>query len=545
MNEIPVKPYLVLIFCLLVAYLALFHQLGSMPFLGSDEARYAQIGKEMYLGGDLVTPTLEGKAWLEKPPLLFWMESFSFHLFGVSEWSARIPNALLALLLATAVALFVGSIRGQRSGVLAFLILVTSLMYVGYARAASADLPLTATFSLAMICAFRAWKQDRIAPWALLCGIFLGLTVLAKGFVALPLLVGSLLFYQVAKGGAIPWKSALVAGFVALAVAIPWPLLAWQANGTNFFVTFVVNQQLARVATDIHHHSQPFWYYLPVLLAGFLPWVVFLPSAARTMLTTGPEFRAKNQHLELFLWIWAVVPFCFFSLSTGKLAGYILPIIPALAVLTALEWDRAIEEGVLSGWMSLGQKAFLGLAVMLSAASVIGFWKVYDEPMVGLQLGAVLAALAMVSGWATMQKTSTPVFLTLIGFSTLGLAVIHTQVSPVLGRFQSTRQICEVASSSISAKNPLLFYRFHHYTTYYYAAGKVRQSPFHDPQRLAAYIEGHPQEDYLILTSTQGKEDLLQLQESTLISGVGTFYLVRLDGHSGLGQSLRELSSRL
>jgi 4-amino-4-deoxy-L-arabinose transferase-like glycosyltransferase len=472
------------------------------------------------------------------------MEALAFKLFGISEWSARISNAFLALLLAVGIALFAGSIRGRRSAFLTFLILVTSLLYVGYARAASTDLSLTFAFSFAMISAFQMWRSRQVLPWAPLCGAFLGLTVLAKGFVAFPLLFGCLLFYQVAKGEPPPWRPTAVAGMAAVAVALPWLWLAWQANGFNFLVTFLINQQLARIATDIHHHSHPFWYYIPVLLAGFLPWVVFLPSAAQRFLKLHAQIVAGRLNFELFLWIWAVLPFCFFSLSTGKLAGYILPIIPALAVLIALEWDRAIEEGFLSGWMSMGQKVFLVLGSILSFASVIGFWRVYDEPVVGIQLGATLAAAVVVSSWATLRKGSITIFFTLIGFSTLGLAVIHTQAAPVLGRFQSTRQICEIAMPEISLQNPLLQYRFHHYTTYYYAAGKVRQSPFYAPKFLAEYVENHPRESYLILTSKEGKEDLLMVPNSVLIRQVGTFFLIRLGGGPGLGRSLRLLGNR-
>ncbi|MGW8182069.1 MAG: ArnT family glycosyltransferase, partial [bacterium] len=138
-----------------MAYLTLLHQLGTLPFFGSDEPRYAQIAKEMHGHGDLITPTLEGRPWLEKPPLLFWMLIASFSYFGPSEWSARLPNAFLALVTAISIGAFTRAYRGLRCGFLAFLILTTSLLFVGYSRAASTDLPMTAAYAFSMIAGFR------------------------------------------------------------------------------------------------------------------------------------------------------------------------------------------------------------------------------------------------------------------------------------------------------------------------------------------------------------------------------------------------------
>ena len=108
------KPLLSFFFCLLLAYLTLFHQLGLLPFFGSDEPRYARVAEEMYERGDFVTPSLDGRPWLEKPPLLYWMEVVSFSMFGFGEWQARLPNAFLALLLAAAVGLFAAKMVRRR-----------------------------------------------------------------------------------------------------------------------------------------------------------------------------------------------------------------------------------------------------------------------------------------------------------------------------------------------------------------------------------------------------------------------------------------------
>lgn len=534
------RPVLLGAFCLLVAYLTLFHQLGTLPFFGSDEPRYAQIGKEMFQSGDLVTPTLEGRPWLEKPPLLFWMLVGSFTSLGFSEWSARLPNAILALIVAAGAGVLGGRYRGVRCGLLTFLILNTSLLFVGYARAASTDLPLTAAFTLSMLAGFRALNRSSCL-WALLCGAALGLTVLAKGFVAAPLVLGCLFLYVVAARKPFVVGPALVAAASIILVAAPWFWLVWTVNGQNFVITFFINQHLARIATDLHHHSQPFWYYFPVLLGGFFPWILFLPASARDLWIKREKIPSREVELELLLWIWTALPLLFFSVSTGKLAGYILPVFPAISLLVAIQWDRTIENNELTNWMAKGLSLFPALALVLVFGAIIGFSLVFREPWVGVQLAAVPLGAVFVSRWAIARRNLSAVILTLIGFTTLGLALIHTQGAPIVGRFQSTKELCEEALPHISPQDPLIFFRFHHYTAYYYAHGKIKSSPLHTPAALLQYVTDKPQNSYIILTETHGWSELKQLQETELLRRAGNFYLVKLENTAALAHQLEIL----
>ncbi len=534
------RPLLVGLFCLLVTYLSLFHQLGTLPFFGSDEPRYAQIAREMYQKGDFITPTLEGRPWLEKPPLLFWMLVASFASFGSSEWSARLPNTLLALLMAVGIGVFAGVHRGARCGVVAFLLLTTSLLYVGYARAASTDLPLTAAFALSMIGGFLAVNRGSYL-WALACGTALGLTVLAKGFVALPLILGCLALYIVAAHKPFPAGPALVATVPAVVVAVPWLWMVWELNGENFIITFFVNQHLARIATDLHHHSEPFWYFIPVLLGGFFPWALFLPASAHSLWKRRKKMPPGEFELALFLWIWAALPFLFFSVSTGKLAGYILPIFPAISVLVAMQWELSIEKNHLDTWMGKGLRIFPVPALILVLGAIISFSAVFREPWVGVQLATVPLGAILAVRWAMVRKDMKEILMILIGFTTLGLGLLHTQGAPIVGRYQSTKELCEEALPHISAERPLVFYRFHHFTTYYYAHGKVKASPLHDPAALMTYTERRPQDHYLLLTETHGWSELKQLPETNLLRQVGNFYLVELNRTPELAKRLKVL----
>ena len=536
------KPLLSFFFCLLLAYLTLFHQLGLLPFFGSDEPRYARVAEEMYESGDFVTPTLDGRPWLEKPPLLYWMEVVSFSMFGFGEWQARLPNAFLALLLAAAVGLFAAKMVRRRLGFMVFLILTTSLLYVGYSRAASTDLPLTAAFTLSMISGFLAIRYGG-AGWALICGGALGFAVLAKGFVAIVLFGGCVLLYLLIQNE-LPWlgRLGLVVAVSCFLVAGPWLGLAWMANGENFLVTFLVNHHLARYVSDLHHHSQPFWYYLPVLLAGFLPWFTFLPAAGRRFWESRRELSAEANSLQVFLWIWACVPFIFFSISTSKLAGYILPILPALSLLVGMEWDRTLEKGAWTKWMRNSVLATILVAVIFSVVLTLGFWLIFRAPYQGLAIGIVILCGLVPSCWLFLRSGNLKgLFLAIAGGAAVSLAAIHTLGAPVVGRFESTEALCIAARPEISAEKPMILYRWHHHTTYYYARGAVKSSPVDDPSSLAEYVGGHPQNSYLILTTQHGRSELGRLKRSELVLQSGNLFLLRLNGGQDLGAMLRAL----
>ncbi len=528
-------------FCLLLAYLTLFLQLGQLPFVGSDEPRYARVGEEMLASGDLITPTLEGRPWLEKPPLFYWMEVASFSIFGLGEWQARLPNALLALLLAAGTGLFAARMVRPRMGFVVFLILTTSLLYIAYSRAASTDFPLTAALTLSMISGFLAIRNASVS-WALICGGALGCAVLAKGFVAIALFGGCFLLYWLVQHQ-LPRLGRLVPVAVAscLLVAGPWLGLVWMANGDNFVVTFLVNHHLARLVSDLHHHSQPFWYYVPVLLVGFLPWSAFLPAAGRRLWEGRRELSAEANSLQVFLWIWAAVPFLFFSISTSKLAGYILPIFPPLCLLVGLEWDRTLEKRTWTKWMRNSVLAAILATALFAVALTLGFWFFFRAPYPGLAIGIVILCGLAPSCWLFLRGGDLRgLFLAIAGGMAVSLAAIHVLGAPVVGRFESTKGVWATARPEVSADKPLILYRWHHHTTYYYARGAATPFTVEGFSALAAYVEAHPQSSYLVLTTEHGRAEFERLDNVELVRRAGNLFLMRLQG-GDLATTLRAL----
>lgn len=516
-------------FCALVAYLVLFYQLGALPLFGSDEPRYVRIGEEMALSGDFVTPRLEGRPWMEKAPFLFWTEALSFKIFGSSEWSARLPNTLLALIGALLAAAFAFSYRGSRGAVLVFLILLTSGMFVSFARVASTDLPLAVTFAGAALAGFHSLRT-RSVPWAVVAAFFLALTVLAKGPVAVVLLGAVFAIYLVITADEFwSWKQILAGAVVFLAVSVPWFVLVWLANGHDFVMTFWVNHHIARFATEIHHHEKPAWFFVPVLLFGFFPWSFFLGSAVKRAWRHRFELSGESFRAELFLWLSVLIPFLFFSASSSKLPGYILPVFPSLALLVAFEWDRFLGDDMTAYVpMKIGLAATFALSVIVAMVLIFGFEFVYGEAWVG-----AAAALPLVVGvfWGNFEyrkRRYVGVFTVLVSAMALTMALLYWQASPIIAVFHSARDLSVEARPLISQKEPLIFYRYFHHSARYYAQFKTTRRSIESPEELRGYELKNPQQRYVILTKKEGWEELRESESGTLLGQKGNLYLVEV-----------------
>jgi 4-amino-4-deoxy-L-arabinose transferase-like glycosyltransferase len=307
-------------------------KLAAFGLIGADEPRYAQVAREMLARHDWVTPTLGGIPWLEKPPLYYWQAMFAYRLFGVSDWAARLPSVFDAFLLVLAVYWF---LRRFRSGLEldGALVVATTAGVAGFARAASTDMPLTATFSIAML-AWYAWFESGDKKYLAAFYGLLGLAMLAKGPVAPFLGIAVIvIFAGLQRSVGIVYKTLWIPGILlGCAVALPWYVLV-QLRNPQFFHEFIVEHNLARFGTNLYHHPEPFWYYIPVMLLGWVPWSILAIAA---LVAAVRQLRSPvGDRLRSFLLIWVGVIVIFFSISQSKLPGYVLPAIPAGAILVA------------------------------------------------------------------------------------------------------------------------------------------------------------------------------------------------------------------
>ncbi len=317
-----------------------FFGLGFFGLIGADEPRYAQVAREMLARHDWITPTLGGKPWLEKPPLYYWQAMLAYSVFGVSDWAARLASAFDATLLVIAVYCFLRRFRRgfELEGA---LITASAAGVIGFARAASTDMPLAATLSIALLAWF-GWHESGEKKFLAISYAFLALAALAKGPVA-PLfaLIILVLFVGVKKDFGLFLRTLWLPGLLVFGViGLPW-YVAVQLKNPDFFQVFFVQHNLERFGTNLYHHPEPFWYFVPVTLLALAPWTgLAVASVFETCRAWWAE-RKSGLHpedgLRMFLLIWLLVPIVFFSLSKSKLPGYILPAVPAGALL-ALEY---------------------------------------------------------------------------------------------------------------------------------------------------------------------------------------------------------------
>jgi 4-amino-4-deoxy-L-arabinose transferase-like glycosyltransferase len=385
------RVYLLLFAVIIVFY---FYGLGKLPLLGPDEPRYAQVAREMFLNRDLITPTLGGHTWFEKPALLYWMIVASFKVFGVSEWSARLGPAVCGLLTVVSV-WFVGRELDEEAPGFGFWTVVVSASCLGlivFSRAASFDvvITMTSTWSLAffLLHELPSTKNKRL----LLAGfyVFVGLSLLAKGLVGIVIPFGVVgLYYLLRRTW--PQRSvcfSLIWGApLALLVAATWygPVIA--RHGWTFIDEFFVQHHFARFVSNKYHHPQPIYFYPVIILMLALPWTVHLIVA----LVKARKWQWRGEDnlsiVRVFALAWLLLPIVFFSFSGSKLPGYILPALPAVALLAA---DR----------LTLTQKRWPLVIAGATIALVIIVVNFFAAPFARRESVKDLLALADARGYA-------------------------------------------------------------------------------------------------------------------------------------------------
>lgn len=305
-------------------YLAI---LGDCGMLGPDEPRYAGIGRAMAESGDWVTPRLSGEPWFEKPALSYWLTAAGTKAGLSGEWAARAPLAGLSLAFLSFYAWALRRLAGPREAAAATMMLASSAGWIAYSHVAVTDVPLAACFVTSLLAGLLRLKgAGKWAVWV--CGGAAGLALLAKGLVAGVLLLPLVWFARK------QWRDLALAALAALLVAGPWYAAVTAANGWAFIDVFFIRHHFSRFASDELRHVQPFWFYLPVMLGLMFPWTTMAPSLPKDL---WKEDWARMAGISL------AFGFVFFSLSTNKLPGYVLPLLPiyiALLATSAVRYDH-------------------------------------------------------------------------------------------------------------------------------------------------------------------------------------------------------------
>jgi 4-amino-4-deoxy-L-arabinose transferase-like glycosyltransferase len=529
-------------FLLLAGFCAFLFFYGQSQFglVGADEPRYAQVAHEMLERHDWVTPTLGGNSWLEKPPLYYWQAMAAYKIFGVSDWAARLPSAFDASLLVLTIYLFLYRFRSSVA-LDGALIVASCAGIVGYARAASTDMPLAAAFGIGML-AWWSWRETENRIYLALFFAFIALGMLAKGPVALFLAAVIILLYCVAvRQLHLILKTLWLPGILLFCVvALPW-YFAVQMRNPQFFHEFIIEQNLGRFSQNIYHHVQPFWYYLPVAALALVPWTVFVIAAFvraiqnwwRNRESTADRERHKSGNLEanleadleiklgLFACCWLVVPIVFFSTSESKLPGYILPAIPAGSLLLAIYLRHHLQapETERPPKTLVALHAIVAAAPIVPALLVAYLVTLHRLPGGQPLFGAILIASVLCVGIALtlLRKNGFRMlrFVTLIPV-VLTIAAVLKLGSAAMDQTMSARPVARELASIETHRLPLAVYHVRRELEY--------GLTFYRDQVTINYAWGRiPSEEHLLVAPKGSQIEIAKLVPGRRVSFLGEY----------------------
>ncbi|MBL8422381.1 MAG: glycosyltransferase family 39 protein [Candidatus Accumulibacter phosphatis] len=367
-------------FLLLVCALWLAVLAGIRPLMLPDEGRYVGVAWEMLTSGDWLTPTLDGLPFFHKPPLFYWLTALALNLFGANGWAARSASTLAAMIAVAALHVFLRRHADKRLANLVVAVLVTQPLFFGGAQFANLDMLVAAMITVTILCGAHAvLSLERGQPYrAALASayVFAALGVLAKGLIGFVLPGAILLAWLLVGKRYQVIRSLLPLRLIFLFVVLVMPWFWWmEMSHGGFLDYFFVYHHFQRFAESGFNSTKPFWFYVPVLLLGTLPWSPWIYRAcSRRFLQEEGQFAIRS-----LMVIWLLVVLVFFSWPSSKLAGYILPALPPLACLIAdvlLVW--------LDGATRANARACLGAsllaAVILCSGLVVGVALRYPSP---------------------------------------------------------------------------------------------------------------------------------------------------------------------
>jgi 4-amino-4-deoxy-L-arabinose transferase-like glycosyltransferase len=489
----------------LIFTLAWFGTLEYRRLINPDEGRYAEIPREMVASGDWLTPRLNGIKYFEKPALQYWATAAAYSVFGEHHWTARLWAALTGFLGVLVTAFASASLFGPQAGLIAGAVLAGSLMWnlVGHFNTLDMGVSFFLASSVFALCLAqrddaqpeesRRWQDG---AWALLA-----LAVLSKGLIGLVLPAASVVAYTIWQRdwGLLLRIRPLRGLLILLAITAPW-FIAVSMKNPEFAHFFFIHEHFERFLTKVHHRYEPMWYFIPILLAGMLPWLSALPAsiAAGMRPEAGRHFQPAR-----FLVVWTVLVFVFFSLSNSKLPSYILPIFPALAALIGAHLAgyataRRIE------WHALPAVIFGGAGLLLVPFVTrfadddvpLALYQAY-QPWLYVGAGALLLG-GIAAFWLGRQGRSVAAVFAL-GFGSFvfgqGILLGHDSLASV----KSARDLVAIFGKQVPPDVPFFSVNTYDQTLQYYLKRTTTLVAYrdelgfgidHEPQKVIADLAG-------------------------------------------------------
>jgi 4-amino-4-deoxy-L-arabinose transferase-like glycosyltransferase len=503
-----------ILWLVLISWIAFFWNLGVMGVMDKTEALFVEVAHQVYLTDDWITPRWNWQTFFDYPIWGYWMVALSFKLFGVSEWAARLPVALtaIALVALSFYALRYFGLNGQdeqletrQKWIRAWIgtgIVALNPGWVGWGRTSVTDMFLSSAIAMAMLSFFLGYAQPDKPKvqqrWYLVAPVFAAIAVLAKGPVGLllPALAISIFLIYVGQFWQVLREIKLIAMIgIFLVITVPWYGLAAQVNGAEFIGTFFGFSNFQRFTSVLYRHAGPWYFYLPYCFILLFPWSLFLPlTIARLQFWRKKVWAStpRNRQLGLFCFVWFMVILVFFSAAATKLPGYILPIVPAGAIMITLFWGEEMlvnREKVYQQWPFLTSGIittvlFFGLAIAAFISPKLAgsdpafptFGATLEASGIPVIFGVILTALGIFSAILLIKKNYRPWFWTsnLLFFVTL-LTVVVPPLAPIMDsqRQLPFRELAKVVGQVAKPQELVFLMGYPRYSLVHYSQHRV------------------------------------------------------------------------
>lgn len=366
-----------ILWVLVIVGVAFWWNLGSTGLVDETEPLFAEAARQMTVTGDWITPYFDGDTRFDKPPLIYWLMALAYQTIGVNTWAVRFPSALAATIL-TAFGFYTlrrfghprpanstidasDSTRSRTtshalwwSACIGSALIALNPQTIVWARTGVSDMLLSSCMGVALLAFFLGYAQPdaphRQSRWYLVFYLFSALAVLTKGPVGIVLpglIIVMFLAYTGQLKSVLREMRLLRGGLLFLAITLPWYILVTIANGEAFIDSFFGYHNFERFTRVVNNHSAPLLFYVGVVPIAMLPWSIYLPVALARLRFWQPQpwrQQPRSTHLGIFALVWLVVIFGFFTISVTKLPSYMIPLLPAVAILIALFWSDQITQ---------------------------------------------------------------------------------------------------------------------------------------------------------------------------------------------------------
>ncbi len=583
LNNLEQRPVLAVavssLWLLVIGWIAFGWNLGNVGLIDETEPLFAEASRQMFITGDWITPFFNGETRFDKPALIYWCQAIAYAIVGVNEWAVRTPSALAAMgIIALAFYTVQWSFakkdeleqvsnlpRRYFTAAIAAALMALNPEMIVWGRAGVSDMLLNGCIGSTLLCFFLGYAQNN-APivitkwqlpnkWYLACYVLIAGAILTKGPVGivLPGLIMIAFALYVGKFWQLWREMRPILGMgIVLALSLPWYILVTWRNGWNFINAFFIYHNLERFTEVVNGHSAPWFFYFLVVLLGFAPYSVYIPaSIARVKFWQRSHWlkQERSQQLGLFACLWFLAVFSFFTISVTKLPSYVLPLMPAAAILVALFWSdlfpssqtpTPLKSFQISAWVNIAFLTVISIA-LFHLTQIVGIDPAAPELYANMEKSGILKFAGII--WLLSTFTSAIFILThryrqiiiinLVGF----IAFVAIALIPAVLIMDQQRQLPlrELSALIVESKQPneeLIMVGFKKPTVTFYTQQKINYIKF--SQQALEYIQKQASQPTkppsLLMIVENGKFQEMDLPPDNYknIAIKGAYHLIRI-----------------